>query len=29
VDWLLEHRPAGVDVERLMELRRALERPDR
>jgi S1-C subfamily serine protease len=29
VDWLLEHRPDGLDIERLQELRRELTRPGR
>jgi regulator of sirC expression with transglutaminase-like and TPR domain len=29
VDWLLEHRPAGTDLERVLELQRLLSRPER
>jgi regulator of sirC expression with transglutaminase-like and TPR domain len=28
-DWLLEHQPPGLDVDRLQEFRRMLERPER
>jgi hypothetical protein len=29
IDWLLEHRPEGLDVERVQEMRRMLTRPER
>jgi regulator of sirC expression with transglutaminase-like and TPR domain len=29
VDWLLEHQPEGLDVERLQEFRRLLNRPEK
>jgi serine protease Do len=29
VDWLLEHEPAGVEREEVLELRKRLERPER
>jgi hypothetical protein len=29
VDWLLEHDPAGIDREEVLELRKRLARPER
>jgi hypothetical protein len=29
VDWLLDHRPEGVNLNQVDELRRLLERPER
>jgi serine protease Do len=29
VEWLLDHRPAGTDVDRVLELQRLLTRPER
>jgi serine protease Do len=29
VDWLLEHEPEGIDLERVRQLRRVLTRPER
>jgi hypothetical protein len=29
IDWLLENEPQGINRQRVLELRRLLERPDR
>jgi hypothetical protein len=29
VDWLLEHKPEGLDVERVREFRRVLTQPEK